>query len=452
MKLTFLGATGTVTGSKYLVQSDNKKILIDCGLFQGLKNLRLRNWQELPMNASELDAVILTHAHIDHSGYIPKLVKSGFKGKIYCTPATFDLCRILLPDCGHIQEEDAKYANKRGYSKHQPALPLFTLKDAQESLSHFSTVQYGTSLNLSANLEIEFYNAGHILGSSHVLVKSNGSRTLFSGDIGRADDPIMKTPDFPAEAVDNVVMESTYGDRLHAASNPEEEIAQIINSTAEKGGTVIVPAFAVGRSQSVLYYVSKLVREARIPKLPIYVNSPMATNVTNIYCEHRYNHRLTEKQCHEMCDVAKYVNSVEESISLNSSPFPKVIISASGMATGGRVIHHIKAYGSDSKNTILFTGFQAAGTRGEKLTKGSRSVKIHGQEISINARVENLESLSAHADSQGLLEWLGKVPGPKGKVFITHGESSAAKSLKLQIETKLGLSCEIPSYLNEASI
>lgn len=451
MKLKFLGATQTVTGSKYLIEHDRKKILVDCGLFQGFKELRLRNWEDIPINVNNLDAVVLTHAHIDHSGYIPRLVKMGFKGKVYCTPATRDLCKILLPDCGYLMEEEARYANKRKFSKHSPALPLFTFDEAQSSLKSFRAVPYNQDFSLGDGLSIQFFNAGHILGSSSVVIGTENKKICFSGDIGRSADPILHPPEVP-ESVDCVVMESTYGNRLHEESDPMDDLEKIINRAFKRGGTIIMPAFAVGRSQEVLYFISKLKEQNRIPDMPVYLNSPMATNVTNIYCDNGEAHKLSPRECHEMCNVATYVNSPEESKRLNLRTDPKLIISASGMATGGRVIHHIKAFGPAEKNLLLFTGFQAGGTRGEKIVSGAESVRIHGQEVSIQAEVVNLNNLSAHADAKELINWAKKFKKAPSKVFITHGEQSASQELKSTLEKSLGWPCEVPTYLDEVEL
>lgn len=451
MKLTFLGATGTVTGSKYLLEHNRTKVLIDCGLFQGLKKLRLQNWSDLPFNVEGIDSVVLTHAHIDHSGYVPRLVKQGFKGKVYCTPPTRDLCKVLLPDCGYLQEEEARYANKRGYSKHKPALPLFSLDEAQESLKHFRPVRYQTKFDLGDGLTLEFRNAGHILGSAHVVI-SNGDKTItFSGDIGRENDPILNPSDLP-NSTDYLVMESTYGNRRHPDSDPQGDLAKVINQTVDRGGTIILPAFAVGRTQMVLYYLSKLKQNSEIPDIPVFLNSPMASNVTNLYCEHRNSHTLTDDQCKEMCNVATYVNSVEESKALNSNKYPKLIIAASGMATGGRVIHHLKTYAPYENNTLLFTGFQAAGTRGEKIVGGSDTVKIHGQHVPVRAEVQNLSGLSAHADSEELIKWVKRFESPPKLTFVTHGEPNAAAEFRSKLENTFNTSCVVPEYLAEVEL
>jgi metallo-beta-lactamase family protein len=446
MKISFLGATNTVTGSKYLLECGHHRILLDCGLFQGLKELRLRNWDALPIPANSITAVVLTHAHIDHSGYLPRLVKDGFRGKIYCTPATFDLCKVLLPDAAHLQEEDARYANKKAFSKHHPALPLFTVEDAQNALTYFRTVDYRSTFELSGGLSFEFRNAGHILGAANVTFHDGKRSLCFSGDVGRSNDALMHAPETPEEA-DFLVIESTYGDMLHPSVDTEEELCAVISRTAERQGTVIIPAFSVGRTQSVLYYLSRLKKAGRI-NLPVFLNSPMSINVTKLFDEYRSLHKLTSEQCDEMCKVAAYINNSEDSIKLNADKQAKIIISASGMATGGRVIHHIKTYAPDPKNTILFTGFQAQGTRGDKMLRGSQTIKIHGIEVPVQAEVQNLVSLSAHADRNELLEWVKGFKVIPRRIFITHGEPEASLSLKHALDETFRMRCELPKYMN----
>lgn len=451
MKITFLGATETVTGSKYLVECANKKILIDCGLFQGYKELRLRNWEKLPINPANIDAVILTHAHIDHSGYIPLLVKNGFQGKIYSSHATFDLCSILLPDSGYLQEEDAKRANLYGYTRHKPALPLYTQMDAKNSLQYFETTDLDKVIKLDDKIHFTLKNSGHILGSSFVIL-SNGEKTItFSGDLGRSSDPILNPP-AKLQNTDYLLIESTYGDRLHGDSDPKMKIKEIITDTISKGGSILIPAFAVGRTQNVLYYLNELKQSESIPNIPIFLDSPMAINASNLLCKFNKEHKLSEKLCNDVCAVATYTREVEESKKINSIIMPKIIISASGMATGGRVLHHMKNLIGNHINTILFTGFQAGGTRGDRLVKGEKSIKIHGEFFDVKARIENLTSTSAHADYQEILQWLGNFKKAPKKTFITHGETSAAESLKEKIEKQLGWNVEIPKYLQSENL
>lgn len=445
MFVDFLGATETVTGSKYLITAEGIKILVDCGLFQGQKALRLRNWQSLPIDVSQIDMVLLTHAHIDHSGYIPLLVKNGFRGTVYCTEATLDLCCILLPDSGHLQEEEALYANRKGYSKHHPALPLYTEEEAKEALSFFKTIPFGKPISINDSLGFQFQRAGHILGAASVSIRHHDITLLCSGDLGRESDPILFPPAKPNHA-DYLIIESTYGDALHDTSPPQKKLREIINQTAKRGGKVIIPSFAVGRAQLILFYLHQLIQQGDIPRLPIYVDSPMATSATKLLIEHKGLHKLGEKTVIEVCQTAHYVQSVEESIEIDSQPMPCVIISASGMITGGRILHHLNQLASDHRNTILFTGFQAQGTRGDQILQGAKQIKLFGRYLTINAQVASLTNTSAHADYEELLNWMGYLPHRPRKVFITHGETEASLSLKKKIEQSLGWSCHIPSY------
>jgi metallo-beta-lactamase family protein len=451
MEITFLGATGTVTGSKYLVASGSRKVLVDCGLFQGFKQLRLRNWESLPISPAELDAVVLTHAHLDHSGHLPLLVKEGFSGRVYCTPGTRDLCAILLPDSGFLQEEDAEHANKHRYSKHAPALPLYTQQDALRSLRQFSVLDFDRDFDLGGGLTVRLLPAGHILGSSFVLLRNNGTSVLFSGDLGRPHDLIMKPP-AEVRQTDYLVIESTYGNRRHDPTDPKEALAAVINRTVERGGVILIPSFAVGRTQSVLYYIYLLKSERAIPDIPVYLNSPMAVEATDIYSNHFREHRLTPSQCKAMCGAAHFVNSVEESKRLNGFPPPMVVISASGMATGGRVLHHLKAFAPDPRNTVLFVGYQAGGTRGEAMVNGAPSVKIHGEYVPVRAEIVAMEGLSAHADYAEIMDWLGHFDAPPTQTFITHGEPPAADALRHRIEEQRGWSCRVPDYLERATL
>lgn len=451
MQITFLGAVHTVTGSKYLLTVGSKKILIDCGLFQGYKELRLRNWNKLPIDPSEIDAVIITHAHIDHTGYLPLLVKNGFKGKIYTSSGTKALCSILLPDSGHIQEEDARLANKYGYSKHKPALPLYTEADARNALNHFETVDFGVVKTLFDNFSFELHRAGHIIGASFIKIKADGTSILFTGDIGRPHDPVMNPPTIIQEA-DYIVMESTYGDRLHDTTNPLPQIGKVINETVKRGGSIIVPAFAVGRAQSLLYHIYELKKNGEIPDVPVFLDSPMATSATKILCSHMNDHRLTKDQCHGLCNAATYINTPDDSKKLDVHKMPQIIISASGMLEGGRILHHLKAFAPDPKSTILITGYQASGTRGAKLVNGDREIKIHGDLVPVRAHVEVMSSGSAHADYQEMLGWLDNFRRAPKKVFITHGETSSAQSFKDKIVNKFGWNCAIPDYLQSENL
>jgi len=451
MTIQFLGATGTVTGSKYLVHAEGKQILVDCGLFQGYKQLRLRNWAHLPVDPKKIDAVILTHAHLDHSGYLPLLVKNGYKGPVFCTAATADLCGILLPDSGHLQEEDAHYANRRGFSKHHPALPLYTQEDAKRCLSQLKPVEFDRSANIKPGIDIRLLQGGHILGAAMVEMRCEGRAVLFSGDLGRPNDLVMKPPT-RVEHADYLVIESTYGNRRHDVKDPLEVLADVITRTAARQGVVIIPAFAVGRAQTLLYAIHLLKIARRIPEVPVYLNSPMAVDATHIYPRHRTEHRLTVEQCKAMCTAAKFVSSVEESKGLNNRRGPMILISASGMVTGGRVLHHLKAFAPDPRNTILLSGFQSGGTRGAAIAAGAETVKIHGEHVPIRAEVATLSNLSAHADYIETLDWLGQFSRPPRQTYITHGEPAAADALRRSIEEKLKWQCSVPEYLERASL
>jgi metallo-beta-lactamase family protein len=447
MKLTFLGATKTVTGSKFLLEFDQKKFLIDCGLFQGLKELRLRNWMPFPIAPSAIDGIILTHAHIDHSGYLPVLVKNGFAGKIYCSPATRDLCAVLLPDSGYLQEEEAKFANKKGYSKHCPPTPLYTRKDAERTLLQFCPLVFRKKYKISDETTVSLIPAGHILGASFVQIKHCNETLLFSGDLGRPNDPIMYPPAIMQEA-DYLVLESTYGDRLHHKIDPLIELEAIINKTITRGGTLIIPSFAVGRAQHLLYLIYLLRSTQRISTVPIYVDSPMATEATNIFRKYSELHRLDAGLSQKVCAMATYVATKQESQALDLDRTPKIIISASGMLEGGRVLHHLKTFGIDEHNTIVFTGYQAAGTRGADLSQGNRVLKIFGETITVNAEIKLLNNMSAHADYDEILQWLSNFNHHPKKIFITHGEPAAAMALKEKIEERFRWNCIIPDYLH----
>jgi len=445
MRLTFLGGVGTVTGSKYLLEIGRRRILIDCGLFQGFKQLRLRNWAPLPVVPKSISAVILTHAHLDHTGYLPLLVKQGFQGPIYCTSATRDLCGLLLPDSGFIQEKDAEFANRHGFSKHHPALPLYTKRDAERALRKFKRIPFDRPFGLNNNVQVTPRSAGHILGAAILELVAGKTKIVFSGDLGRFDSPTMNAPTL-VDSADYLVVESTYGDRLHEQRDPEDALADIIARTAARGGTILIAAFAVGRAQTLLYHLHRLKHARRIPNLPIFLDSPMAANASDIYCANLEQQKLTPAQWRAICAIARYVNEPEQSKTLDKDAMPKIIVSASGMATGGRILHHLKSYAPDRRHTVLFSGFQAGGTRGAAMLSGAEAVKIHGQHIPIRAEIANLSMLSAHADSSEILRWLAGFKKPPKMTFVTHGEPTASDALRMSIGEHLNWPCTVPEH------
>lgn len=442
--LQFLGAAGTVTGSRHLVRAGDRRILLDCGLFQGLKELRLRNWAEPPFDPRKLDAVVLSHAHLDHSGALPRLVRQGFHGPVYCTPATGDLLRILLPDAARLEEEAAERANRYGYSKHRPALPLFTADDALAVLDLVEHRRFGRPFAVTERVTALFRRAGHVLGAATVeLQVDSGSlvRLAYSGDLGRPDRPILHDPE-PVPAADVLVLESTYGDRRHPPDGGEA-LACVVREAAERGGALLVPAFALGRTQELLWWLERLEANGRIPSLPVYVDSPMALDVTEVYTRHREEldaetvgragsggHLLAGARC-------RLARTPAESKALNELRGPVIIISASGMATGGRILHHLALRLPDPRTTVLLVGFQAAGTRGRLLRDGAREVRMLGQDVPVRARIETLDALSAHADREEALRWLAGFERPPRQTYLVHGEPPAAAALAGAIRERL---------------
>jgi metallo-beta-lactamase family protein len=445
MRITVWGAAGTVTGSRHLVELEGHRLLIDCGMFQGLKALRLRNWQPFPVDPASIDAVVLTHAHIDHTGWLPALVRDGFRGPIWCTPGTEELCRILLPDAAHIQEEDARFANKRRSSRHDPALPLYTTADAEQALGLLRTHPFGEPFAPGADIECQFSPAGHILGASSLRIRSSTTSVLFTGDVGRPVDPVMRAP-LPALPADHVVTESTYGNRVHPVGDPIDDLAEIVNKTVRRGGSLLVPVFAVGRAQTVLHLLSRLRAAGRIPHVPVYLDSPMAVNTTELFCRHLDEHRLTQAECREMCDGVEFVRTATESKRLASLRGPMVLLSASGMLTGGRVLHHLERLAPDHRNTVLLVGYQAAGSRGEALAGGARSIKMFGEYVSIRCEVARIDGLSAHADAVELCTWLATIPVPSRGASIVHGEPAAADAFRRRLRDELSWNATIPSH------
>ena len=446
VNISFLGGTGTVTGSKYLVRHGVQSLLVDCGLFQGYKQLRLRNRTPLAVAPDQINAVLLTHAHLDHSGYLPLLAKEGFSGHVFATSGTRDLCRILLPDSGHIQEEDAEFANRRGFSKHTPALPLYTRQDALDCLPLFKAIAFDQPFAPIPGWQATFSPAGHILGAASLLLEVAGRRILFSGDLGRPDDLIMNPPS-KAPAADTVLIESTYGDREHPTEDVLAELAPALQKLAQRGGVAVMPVFAVGRAQALLHAIHLLKLRGDIPSsLPVFLDSPMAVHTTQLFEHHPGEHRLSNTDARALMHSATMVNSTDESRALANRHGPMVILSASGMATGGRVLHHLAHYAGDHRNMIILTGFQAPGTRGATLASGEKSVRIYGRNVQVHAEVVQLQSASAHADANQLLAWLRTMPLAPDQVYVVHGEPGPSDELRKRIEHELGWRALVPEH------
>lgn len=451
LSLTSLGGAGTVTGSKHLLRHGDTKLLIDCGLFQGLKNLRELNWEPLPLDPGSLDGVILTHAHLDHSGYLPRLVRDGYRGPIYASAATCDVAALILRDSAQLQEKDAEYANRKGFSRHAVAEPLYRSRDADRAIAALWPTPLHQPYALPGDASLLLRRAGHILGAASAQIDIGGRRIVFSGDLGRYDDPVLHDPE-SAPTADYIVIESTYGDRVHEDADPIAMLGDIIERTARRGGTVVIPAFAVGRAQSLIYYLWRLREVGRLRNIPAYLDSPMAASATQLLHTHASEHKLKNSEYEAACQAIAYVQDVEESKQLSANRYPKVIIAASGMATGGRVLHHIAAFAPDHRNTILFSGFQAAGTRGRKLLNGDREVKIHGHWVPVKAEIAELPMLSAHADSNELMRWLSGFQQAPKRVFIVHGEAGAADALRVRIERELGWHACVPRQNQEFAL
>lgn len=445
IELRFLGGAGTVTGSRTLVEVGGRRILVDCGLFQGWKTLRLRNWAPFPVDPASIDAVVLTHAHIDHSGHLPLLIRNGFAGPVWSTSATRDLCSVLLPDSGRIHERDAEQANRYGYSRHEPALPLYTGEEGERALDAFRTAGFHVPIEIAKGIELVFHRAGHILGAAIAELRVHGKRIVFSGDLGRPGCPVMLPPD-PIREADVLIVESTYGDRRHERADPEEALASVIRRTIARRGTVLIPAFAVGRTQILLYHLERLRRSGRIPPVPIVMDSPMAIDATEIFRRHASDHRLDPARCAEVCGVARLVRTPEESKRLDQSGEPTILISASGMATGGRVLHHLEQMAPDPRNTLLFAGYQAPGTRGDRIVRGETQVRLHGRSVPIRAEVESLDMLSAHADADEIVAWLANFEHAPRMTFINHGEPPAADALRIRVRDELGFRVRVADH------
>lgn len=459
LNLTSFGAARTVTGSKHLLEYGDHRILVDCGQFQGLKALRERNWQPLPQG---LESVILTHAHLDHCGLLPRLVQQGFRGRIFCTPGTAQLTKIVLADAGRLQEEDAERANRKGYTKHKPALPLFTESDAARAVTLLQPVGYNRPVPVAPGIALEFLNAGHLLGSSfaRVRIEKENKTILFGGDLGRYGRPVLPDPTTVTEA-DVLLIESTYGDRVHDAGDDAARLSKVINDTVRRGGKVVIPSFALGRVEELLYWIGYLESKKLIPELPVYIDSPMAREVL-----HEYRERLNELDP-EISDMAtrtereamafstarlRVVATVKESIEVQDSKMPMIVISASGMATGGRVLHHLRRTLPDERNTILFVGYQSVGTRGRDIRSGAKATRIHGEEITINAHVDSFDSMSAHADANEIMRWLGNFTRPPQLTCLVHGEPGPMDTLKARIERELKWTVKTPNQGERISL
>ncbi len=451
-RLTFLGATDTVTGSRYLVRSaQGLQLLVDCGLFQGVKKNRLRNWALFPVAPAEIDAVVLTHAHLDHCGYLPRLVRNGFRGHIYASPATVELGCIVLMDSAHLQEEQARHAQKHGYSAHEHPEPLYTVSDAIDTVRLFEPIAFGREISATDDIHVTLMHAGHILGAAQVHVRTGGSSVLFTGDLGRTNDSLMKAP-APRTDTDYVVVESTYGDRHHTADAPATILGDAISRTVNRGGVILIPAFAVGRTEQVLLLMDQLRQRGQFPGVPVYLNSPMATDVLSVYGRHPDEHRLPEEQLHRMYAQVTPIRSVAESKALNSQPGPMIIISASGMLSGGRILHHLARFGVEERNTIILTGFQAQGTRGAALAAGEKTLRIFGRDVHVRSEIVQMMSLSAHADGDDIMTWLRASPSRPIEAFVTHGEPSAADVLRARIKRELNWTVRVPDLRDSVTL
>ncbi|MEX2272324.1 MAG: MBL fold metallo-hydrolase [Vicinamibacterales bacterium] len=470
VSLTFLGAAQTVTGSKHLLDVDGKRVLVDAGLFQGIKELRERNWQDLPVPASSIDTVVLTHAHLDHCGYLPKLVAAGFKGRVFCTSGTAALARLVMVDAGKIQEEDADRANRKGYTKHAPALPLFTVENAWQAVDRLQPVGYAYDFEPIPGVSMRFINAGHLLGSGYVraTIKPLGDRVLlFGGDLGRYGRPVLPDPE-PVDRADWLLIESTYGNRVHEDDDGGERLARIINDTIERQGKVIIPAFAIGRVEEVLYWIRELEEAKRIPQVPVYVDSPMALEALKMYQErlHELDADITtaaqsarertvrgeRKLCAFCTSRFETVAEAAHSKQVTASRQPAIVISASGMATGGRVLHHLKAALPGGYNTVLFVGYQAGGTRGRQLVDGAKETKIHGEIVPVNARIEKIDSMSAHADANEIMRWLGNFTQPPARTFLVHGDTDPMMTLAARMRSELKWDVATPAWKEQVTL
>lgn len=449
--LQFLGAAETVTGSRYLISTARSRVLVDCGMFQGYKVLRDRNRAPFPVPPSSIDAVVLTHAHLDHSGYIPALVRDGYRGRVYSSEGTAELCRVMLMDSAHLLEEEARHASSHRWSKHGNPHPLYTTADAERALQRFHVIPEDETRHITDDVDLRLVPAGHILGATSARISVGGRIIHFTGDLGRSSDPLMRPP-HPLEPAQVLVTESTYGDRHHTTEDPESVLGDVVRRVAGHGGVVLIPAFAVGRTETILLHLSRLKDRGQIPDVPIYLNSPMAVNVTALYRAHPEEHRLDPAELARMYDLAIPVQTVDESKLLNLRGGPMVIISASGMLEGGRILHHLRAYGSDRRNAVILTGYQAGGTRGSALLGGARTLRIFGEDVHIDAEVVSIDSMSAHADADELIDWMRTVTSPPEQVFVVHGELTASDTLRARINRELGWHARVPEHLETVAL
>lgn len=447
----FLGAAGTVTGSKYLIEFEQKKILVDCGLFQGLKALRVHNWEYLPVNVKEIDCVLLTHGHLDHVGYLPRLIKAGFNGTIYGTAPTLEIAEIVLNDTAKIQEEEAERANRHQYSKHKPAEPLYNVKDAEKTFKHFKVVELNEWLNLGQNIKARFQTNGHIIGSTFIELQIGNKKLVFSGDVGPSKDLLLNAPKRPQEA-DIIFVESTYGDRIHPKGNIKEKLKDTILQTLAKGGNVIIPSFAVERTQTLMYLLWQLRKENAIPKIQFIMDSPMGNNVLDVFEKYLAWHKLPKADCIEMCKLFTLVKDFKETLSVIENSEPKVIIAGSGMVSGGRVLSYLQHYVSKPETTVLFVGYQSEGTRGRKMQSGCHEIKIYGKYYEVNAKIETIHGLSAHGDQKDLIDWLSELKNKPEQVFIIHGENQAADAFRSKLNDTFGWNCMVPKLYDIATI
>lgn len=450
MRIHFLGAAGTVTGSKFLLELPDKKLLIDCGLFQGIKKLRELNWQYLPVDAADIDLALITHGHLDHTGFLPKLIRMGFKGPVWATAPTLDIAEIILRDSAAIQEEDAKRANREGFTKHSPAKPLYDMEDVERTLSLFEDKEADRWISIDKEVRVRFRPNGHILGSTFLEIEAFGRRMVFSGDVGRKSDPLMPDPQHPDYA-DALILESTYGDRLHP-EREDDELCRVVNETIGKKGTVIIPSFAVERAQLLIYLLWQLSKDEKIPQVPIILDSPMGAGVLQLFHRHLFWHKLSGEDVAAMSSAVRVVQDFGETWEIIDDPQPKIVIAGSGMVTGGRVLTYLKQYVSRPETTVLLAGYQAEGTRGRQMLDGSSEIKFYGKYYPVNACIEQLESLSAHADQSGLLEWVSGITNKPEQVFLVHGEPQALDMMRLKLKDTYGWEARIPDLFDIVEI